>query len=247
MNRGISQSGLSLYRRCPFAYKLHYVDLAEPMFFSQDVLDVGRYVHDAIDEYYRHYYVSEGTVDDILIKSYGALKEQWDLTLPAEQLRKAYDCLLHHAEWEHKNITNGIGTKPFTEVEINGEGLYGFIDYVDLQNHKVIDWKTNRYATLSYEYRMQAHVYRKLFESKFGEKLTHFYFFFLYPNQWRCVKFNDKKQEEVGKEVESLLNDILECNFPKQPRTDKGCRTCNYRFYCKILGGNEEDVVQEED
>jgi len=247
MNRGISQSAISLYRGCPYAYKLHYVDRVESMFFNYDILDVGRYVHDAIDRYYKNYYLSSGTPEDVLEKSYQALKEVWDVTLPPEMFKKAYDCLKNHSEWESKNINNGIGVKPLTEVKIDGGGFFGIVDYISLQDKKLIDWKTNKFPTLSYVYRMQAHVYKTLFESEFGEKLTHFFFYFLYTNAWRCVKFDDEKQREVGKEVDRLLEGIHECKFPKEPRTGSGCKSCNYRFYCKISLGEEEDVSEEEE
>jgi len=233
--RGLSQSGISIYRDCPYAYKLHYVDLREPIFYSPSALDIGKFVHDSIDKYYKNNFLTEGTSEDILFKTYKNFKENDEVRyLLPEQLKKAYDCLTHHSLWEENNINN-IATNPMSEVEINGAGYYGWIDYIDIQNDKVIDFKTNTYPTLSYAYRMQAHIYRELFESKFKKKLTHFYFFFLYPNTWRTVKYDSEKQKKVGQDVENFKELILNKEYPKKPRTKSQCKSCEYRYYCRVL------------
>lgn len=233
--RGLSQSGISVYRYCPYAYKLHYIDLKQPIHFNPAVMDVGKYVHDVIDRYYQNYYLSEGTANDVLIKTYDILKNIWDITLPPEQFKKAYDCLINHSQWEEKNINGSIGTKPLTEVKIDSGDYFGLIDYVDLNNLKLIDYKTSTHPVLSYEYRMQAHIYRELFESKFNKTISHFYFFFLYPNEWRTVKYDSDKQRKVGKDVENFKELILNCEFPKEPRTKSSCNNCEYKLYCKVI------------
>ena len=236
--RGISQSGLSIFRMCPYAYKLHYVDRKEAMFFNFDFLDIGSYVHDAIDRYYKNYYLMDGTYEDILEKSYSCLKDIWDMTLLPEYLKKAYDCLENHARWEYGNISKGIGTKPLTEVTIDGGGFFGLIDYIDLPNKKVIDWKTGKYATVSYNYRVQAHIYKALFESEFGEKLPYFHIFFLGANEWRMVSFEKEKQIKVGEDVQKMLGEVQKAydneEFEKKPRISSTCKSCNYRLYCKL-------------
>ena len=198
------------------------------------MLDIGKYVHDAIEKYYKNNYYTKCESNDILCKTYENLKSIWDITLPVEGFKKAYDCLINHANWEYGNTNDGLSHKPLVEVEMNGNGFYGFIDYIDLDNQKVIDWKTNTYPTLSYEYRMQAYVYKKLYEAKFGNKLSHLHFFFLYPNEWRMVAFDKEKQIEVGKDVEKMMEQILNCEFPKEPRISSQCKNCLYKFYCKV-------------
>jgi len=249
MPRGISQSGMSIFRDCPYAYKIRYIDGKKPIFFAPQILDIGKFVHDAIDRYYKNYFLTEGTANDVLSHSYGYLRDNWDLSLQPEDLKKGFECLYNHAKWEETNINNGIGTKPLSEVEINGEGFFGIIDYVDIPNKKVIDWKTGRKPYLSQNYRMQAYVYKVLYESKFNEELTHFDFFFLFPNEWRTVKYDSEKQIKVGEEVEQIKTDILNAiqdeNFPKEPRTPGKCKSCEYKLYCKIIGGEETNVETE--
>lgn len=237
INRGISQSALSLFRDCPYAFKLRYFDKEEAVFFDPTILDVGKYVHDAIDMYYKHHYESHQTAEEVLYYSYSELKKIWDTFLLPEHLLKAFECLSNHAKWEYEQRKVGISVQPFSEVEISYGGYFGLIDYVDLTKKNVIDWKTGKKAYLSYEYRMQAHIYKTLFEGKFGTSLDKFFFFFLYPNEFRMVSYQTSSQKKVGLETEKLKEQLIEALdngcFEQQPRTDSKCRYCNYNFYCK--------------
>lgn len=236
----ISQSALALFRKCPYAYKLKYIHKCKQMFYDPSILDLGSYVHDAIDKYYRKRFLTDGTVDDILIESYDELKKLWDPSLTPEQLKKAYTCLENHAQWEYGNLSLGMRTKPFTEQKLKHMGYFGIIDYIDLPRKQVIDWKTGKKAYLSKDYRMQAHIYRILFEEEFGMDLPYFLFFFLYPNQWRKVTYDSEKQKKVGEETDALKNKLLEAwdtgEFEKCPRTKNACKYCELAYYCQVQG-----------
>jgi hypothetical protein len=234
----ISQTALSVFRDCEFAYKC-YKNRCEAIFFDESVLLTGKYVHEAIDKYYKNHYLTKATPDDILIETYGILKRIWDVTLPIEEFKKAYACLENHAKWESNNSNNGIGTKPLTEIEVKSEFFYGIIDYVDLTHKKIYDWKTGKSAKLYVGNRIQASIYKELYEYQFKEKLNEFTFFFLYTGVQETVRYGTTKQNEIDQEVQMLKEHILKANeigeYQKNPRTESMCRYCNYRLYCKIL------------
>jgi len=235
--RGISQSGLGLYRSCPYAYKLKYLHGYKPMFWNFDVLDIGSYVHEAIDKYYKLRFLTEAdSPNDVLYETYDLLKQVWDTTLEPEGFKKAYTSLQNHAQFEYNQIKSGIRSKPFTEVKINARGYFGIIDYADMSSMNIIDWKTNRYPTLSYNYRMQAYIYKQLIDEHFNVDLKYFKFFFLFPNKWRTVKYDTPKMNEVANDVEELKSMVSDSykydSFEKRPRTKKMCRNCLYKYYC---------------
>lgn len=236
----ISQSALALYRKCPYAYKLKYLNKCKQIFYDPSILDVGSYVHDAIDKYYKLHFLMDAEVNDILVETYEELQKLWDPSLLPTQLKKAYTCLEHHAQWEHQNLSRGIRTKPFTEQRLKHNNYYGIIDYIDLPHKQVIDWKTGAKAYLSKDYRMQAHIYRVLFEEEFNMKLDYFLFFFLHPNQWRKVKYDDEKQIKVAKETDALQQSLIESlesgNFDKCPKTENACKYCELAYYCQVKG-----------
>lgn len=234
----VSQSAMSTFRNCPYAWYCYY-HRKSPMFFNQDILDIGNYVHDAIDIYYTNHFSGDRTKEQILAKTYSILKENWDVTLPPEALKKAYTCLENFSDWEHKNLMKGI-ENPITEVDVYADGFHGIIDYFDIMSETAIDWKTNKYPVLSYTYKMQAIIYKNLISAKFNINIKYFKFFFLYPNSWRVVKFDDPKIKEVEKDVNMLYEEMTKCfnkgYFPKQPRTPSQCKNCIYKFYCKVIG-----------
>lgn len=204
-------------------------------------MDTGSFVHESIKSYYWTKFSMDTTPEKILYETYGKLKQIWDTSLEVPLLKKAYDCLVNHSQWEYQNTLKGI-TKPFAEIEIDQNaiqnienGYYGFLDYVNLQNSHVIDFKTGVYPAVSYEYRFQAHVYKILFEAKFGVKLKDFHFYYLFPNEWRKISYDNATQISAGKECDELLLRILNREFPKKPRLENSCRYCDYKYYCKVL------------
>jgi len=235
----ISQSQINLYRQCPYAYKLRYIKKKEPIMFDPSIVEVGSRVHDAIDKYYRTSYSTEVDEEGILAKSYEILTNDWDHTLPADFLKKAYVCLQHFAEFEVNNLNKGLLMKPLTELRIKADGLYGIIDYYHPETNKVIDFKTNTKAGVGYANKMQAYMYKLLIKHKFNIDINYFTLQFLFPGEIRVVKF-DNKMDKIKKDlimnVEKIKESWRRDLFPKDPRTKSTCNGCSYRFYC---GGGE--------
>lgn len=242
--RGISQSAMNLYTSCPYAWYLKYIEDKEPMFWDPSILDVGSIVHSVLDSYYKMHFISEGTDNDILIEVYNILKKKWDTTLLPEQFKKAYICLENFSKWEYKNLLSGlrIHAKPSTEIKADESGFYGILDYVDVTNGDVIDWKTNTYPTLLRNYKLQAAIYTVLYEKKYKKNLREFKFYYLYPDIIRSLPCDSSEMREFIKEAKTIRNSILKSkednNFPKQPRTEKGCRNCLYKYYCMLSEKN---------
>lgn len=230
----ISQSQINLYRSCPWAYALRYQYKKEGIWWDPSIVEVGKRVHDAIDVYYKNHFATEFIEEKIRDIVYSILREQWDTTLPVDFLKKAYTCICHFAEWEVNNGYRGR-TKPWTEGRIYVNGLMGIIDYLDLNTKTIVDFKTNTRAGIGYGNRMQAVMYKKLVKEKFGIDIPYFTFQFLFPNETRVVKF-DKKTMQVQEDIEMYIKQIQESwktnNFPKQPRTPKGCKSCMFNYYC---------------
>jgi len=236
--RGLSQSGMSVYRDCPYAYKLKYFNHVKPMFHDQSILDLGAIIHDSIDSYYKIHYLPEGTPEEILMETYDVLTKKWDIsTFLPEQLKKAYVCLQHHAIFENSELKNGR-KKPLSEVKLHHNGFFGFIDYIDPVKKLVIDYKSGKGPYLYYDNKVQAYVYKKLYEGEYNEELKEFSFFFLFSNIFTKVKYDSPAMLKVAEETEELKNNIIEATesktFPKEPRTKNMCRNCKYNYYCQI-------------
>ena len=232
MSRGLSQSGITKYRDCPYAFYLHYKCNCEPMFYDTEAMDVGGIGHKSIEFYYKNHFSTDTNPEEILYYTYDKMKSLWDTSFSIENYQKIYRCLENHAIWEYQNISNGQTNKPIIEKKMNHCGYFGIADYIYLPKRKVIDFKTNKYASVSYNYRMQAYVYKVLFENEFDTKLKDYYLYFLYPNEWRKISYEKENQKKVGLETEILKNKILNGEFPKKPRYPTMCRNCEYKYYC---------------
>lgn len=233
----ISQSQINLYRNCPHGYELRYKYKKQPIQFDTSHLEVGKRVHDAADNYYKHCYKGDASEKYILDTTYGILRRDWDVTLPAPLLKKAYDCITNFAKFEANNVSNGVTNKPGTEVKLYYNDLMGIVDYLDLDRVKVIDFKTGAKPGIGYYSRLQAVMYKILIKGKFNVNIKYFEFQFLYPGIPRKVDVNDKKSLEVQEDLMKYKDQIIESwktsVFPKQPRTPTGCKYCEYRLYCK--------------
>jgi len=227
--RSISQSQINLFKKCPYAYELKYSYHKHPIFFDPSLFEVGSRVHDAIDKYYKGHYTPEFTENEILMEVYNILKYDWDTTLPADYLRKAYQCLQNFAIWEHKNQI-----QPLTEVKIYAGDLMGIIDYFDIYNKKIIDFKTNTRAFVGYNNKVQAVMYKMLVKEKFDIDIDKFLLYYLYPGEYREVKIKnvDKIENDIKDNVKKIQEAWRRHHFPKIPKTPKTCNGCEYNYYC---------------
>ena len=233
----ISQSQITLFRDCDYKYAMRYKYNKESIIWDPTIMDVGRYVHDACDDYYKKYWDPTRTEEEILYYSYECLKKRWDRWLKPELLLKAYKCMEGFAKFEIKNINNGIVTQPETEMTIEVDGLLGIIDYMNVYPDRIraVEYKTGAKPTLGFYNKLQAVMYRRLIEKKYGIKIKEFEFEFPLPNETRIVKF-DNKTDKVEKEMDDLINRIRKAwkkdVFVKKPRTPSGCKWCEYKYYC---------------
>ena len=227
----ISFSAISTYRDCPYAYKLKYIDRCEPMFYDDNIFFVGNIVHEAIHSYYAYCYSPSYTKDEIFDITYSYMKEHWDFSVPTNLYMRSYQCLQNFSGWEENNTS-----KPLSEKKLQTDMLYGIVDYIDLDNNVVVDFKTSSSSYLSFNNRLQAQIYKELIEKNFNCKIEKLHFFFLYNNRMRTVSFDNPKQEAFKDIVYTYVKNIHKHIYDKSPRLPSTCKSCPFAYYCKVLG-----------
>ena len=231
----ISQTQILLYRDCPYAYALQYKYKKQRIMYDPTIMDVGSLVHKVIDKYYKNAYNSKTTEADILAKVYFLLRREWDTTLSNELFKKAYVCLENFAKYEMANINRGIRSKPTTELKLMSYGLMGIIDTFNQKAGKAGDFKTNTKATLSYNYKVQAAMYKYLLERETNKSIISLDFIFLYPNEIKQVRFSkntDKILDDILYYKDCILASWKKDKFDKSPRTKNMCKYCPFKYYC---------------
>jgi len=233
--KNISQSQINLFRSCPYAYALRYKFRKEAIMFDPSIIEVGKRVHNAIDNYYKYCYSFDTNEDEIRNRTYKILRAEWDTTLPPEFLSKAYTCICNFAKFEINNLNKGRISKPLTEVKIYHDGMMGIVDYLDLEKPSIVDFKTNTNAGVGQDSRIQAMMYKILISEEYKIDFSYFTLQFLFPGESRIVKF-DEKTLETKEIILQTVKDIREAwakdEFPKKPRTSKGCNWCSFKYYC---------------
>ena len=234
ITNGISQSQIGTYRDCPYAYYLKYVKGYKPMMYTTDHLDVGSFIHDAIDIYYKNLYVDNGvTPNDIFKSVYTILRNSWDITLPAELLKKAYVCLQNFALWDFENIQTK-GTPPITEENYKFDNFRAKVDYFRSEPLILGDFKSGINPIVNYMYKIQAAIYLYVLINCLDIDIDEFWVWFLYPNVPKKLKWSNLQEIlTVAKEHRDNIIESFKTNeFPKVPRTQKTCNYCDYRYYC---------------
>jgi len=228
----VSQSQINLYRFCPYAYKLHYLDKCEPMNFKPELFEVGSRVHDAINRYYEEFYKPSITLPKLQALLYNILRKDWDYTLPPEFLKKAKQCLDNFSTFEIVEMVRRDYEKPFSEVAVYDKNLFGIIDYYHPRTSRVIDFKTSVSTSITNDYKVQASLYLHLVNSMSNRKVEKFYFYFLPANKLVEVPLDENLVEEVKIFAQKIQLSLKTHDFPK---VETRCKSCPYRYYCKIL------------
>jgi len=233
ITNGISQSQINLYRSCPYAYKLKYVDGLEPMMFTRDFLDIGKYIHDAIEVYYKNLYDTDTNPESIYKSTYSVLRENWDHTLLPEYLKKANICLQNFGLLEYENMQENK-TEPESEGNYTYDDFRAKLDYFRRIPLLIGDFKSSTKPIVYYDYKIQAAVYLYVMRHKLDLDIDDFYFWYLYPNIVKKVKWDDlQKVLEDAKKYRDEIKDAFDSmEFKKKPRTKSTCKYCDYKYYC---------------
>lgn len=254
----VSHSRIDCFRKCPFQYKLRYIDKLTtlPTDDPQSPLILGHALHTgiekdvqaAIDEYYNAYpVISDNHVNE-------ALKLEYWLPKIKELLPK-----------------DGLH-----ELKIEDEDYIGFIDYLVPVNDTEYDLYDFKYSNniSSYMDSEQLHLYKYYFEKlNPNKKIRNMYFMFVpkcalrikYKNKTnprdetlaefrkRIVEDLDNKKIEFVQitydpdKVISFLTDTkhtIECEEFHKNET-RLCEWCDFKNYCQ--NGIDYELIKKED
>jgi putative RecB family exonuclease len=249
-----SHSRVSSFENCPYQYKLHYIDKAEPEITTTIEPFMGDMVHQTMEFLYKSKKFKKRVAKDVLIKFY---RDLW---------KKNYsdDILVVKAEKEHVNSENyrKMGEKfisdyydrmkPFEQITIlgletqdrmtlpDGNQWHVRIDKLGCDNqgnYYVCDYKTNARMKEQEEADSdrQLALYSIWVKDKFKDaKSVKLIWHMLAFNKDATSERTDKQLKELQEDVMNLIKEIekatKENNFPRHQTAL--CDYCGYKAQC---------------
>ena len=244
-----SHSRISCFEKCPFRFKLKYIDRVKPEIEQSIEAFMGSMVHDALEKLYKDLrFRKTNTLDEIL----AYFNEQWKKNLSPSVLivRKDYNPENYRQMGEtfirdyynrHKpfDSTKTVGLEQRIVMDLNRDGKYklqGYIDRLAYRDgiYEIHDYKTN--SSLPQRSQLEEDRQLALYALAVREK---------YPNAkdvklvWHFLSFNqDIVLEKSPEELEKLRKDVIasidriESASEHPAKPSKLCEWCEFRSMC---------------
>ena len=257
----VSPSRLSLWLKCPLAFKLRYIDgIVTP---PSPALFVGRMVHEALECFYRHRQLGLAVDAEELT---GRLKQSWEPSAAAENVvfdsqaqeescrRQTVELVAHYLEQLPADEPRPLAVETMLEVPLvdpqNGEDLgiplVGVIDLVlaEETGSLVVDFKTaaRSAAPLEITHEIQLSAYAYLLRAKTAGQEAGLEIRQLVKTKKPQV---DRHRYEPRSEahfrrlfavVRAYLDDLDQGRFVFRP--GMACQMCEFReMQCRAWGG----------
>jgi len=219
----LSKSKIGTWKRCPFLFKLQYVDKLQ-IKAQNEAMSRGIEIHTLLEEFYK--------------------PNSRELKVLIEEIQK-HPLFPKHSE----AIANFINfnkriTSPFpilTEKMLKDDDkqIRGIIDRVDEDdkgNLILIDYKSGRINPIS-KYRFELALYAYLYEINHDRKITHWGIYFVDYDVFNVERAERNDIQDALKKVETTRCEIEDAhmgnNFPKSPGSH--CNWCEAKTlgYCE--------------
>ena len=217
----ISYAKIKWFTKCPWAFRLKYLERVQPIYYDPDIFKVGSIVHDTINEYYM-IAPKKPLIYDTLMYTYF---RRFDHSLGFDRFAAGKECIIHFSDFE-KLRREKNDEFPESEIVVSDDNLYGIIDALfksPTADNTVIDFKTGKKARINSSYKQQAVIYDILSGCP-----GRVYFYFLYDN----VILEQVVTDSMRKEIYNLRDQILAAVENKDFPPSTSCKRCEFRHCC---------------
>jgi len=243
-----SYSRLNVFKSCPFAYKLAYVDRVPPTCFVE--VFAGKRVHEALEKLYVDLLAGRtDSLEELLAFHDRRWREEWSdsVIVPAGGSaaffkERGEKCLRKYFYW-HSPFTQaktvGVERRVFTRA--GRHSFVGVVDRIALTEqgvYEVHDYKTSSVLP-SEQYFLedeQLAMYQLALQRELGWKDVELVWDFVALGKQVRVKKSleslDKTEKRVISLIERVEESVKEGEFEK--REGEQCRHCAYSKQCKV-------------
>jgi len=231
--RPLSYTSFSTYRKCPFKYKLRYVDGVPEG--PRHYYSFGSTLHRSVEFFYKHFEAPE--LDELL----GYYDKHWvSAGYGSKEQEMEYKALGTHIltlfhELNSDNYLIPLALERSFKMEVEGIPVRGIIDRVDRVGSKlrIIDYKSAKRMPSSRDVseNQQLTMYQLAVERDFGHEVEKVGIYHLrrLKTIWSPARTLEEKNQFIGQLME-VAEGIESCHFPAV----KGyyCQHCDYQLRC---------------
>ena len=227
---------MNTFKMCPAQWKYHYVDKAPGIYVPTHHMDLGQFVHSAIQDYFEH--AAEKPTKAIEIteridSSFEKVIGNKFMGQPA-MMKKLRSSLKNFKDFELMRARKWKTYQPtFIEKDMRNDDFRGIVDFYSEPEETVIDWKTGYKQNLNDNDIIQSEVYRFLLE-KLGHKVTKVFFVILTTGS--VLQAQLQKDGWILEQHKQIMSAIEDKNFPAKP--NKFCKSCVYQIACEFSDAN---------
>jgi RecB family exonuclease len=233
----LSFSRVSAYRRCPYQYRLGWVERVPPP--TRPYTRLANALHIALAAYHRPGAGSTPTLEILLGHYWGAWSGYGPLSAYDERQRRTGEEIL-------SRYFAGLGgvwpstlyvEMPF-EVQLGPHTLFGRLDRVDdsPRGLEVVDYKTAETPSAPPD-TLQLDVYSLGLETLVGQLPSVVSFYYLRSNEKLSFERGRADAAATRAHLEGLAR-TLEADWRLEPTPGPVCVPCPYRAYCPAIAEN---------
>lgn len=239
----LSASQLKTFKRCPWQYKLSYVDGKPTLEDSSPYLLLGTLVHEAIEHVLLDLedgdFSGENVMRNMIRSKFDEMHDAHDRALDDDFYDDAISCIETAAKYLDLRYSEG---QRLRDIERKFEFTLGrvdiqskFVGYIDVTTEdEVWDWKTGSAPDQeepSEDELIQGSVYMRGYQELYGEPPEEIKFVYIKEGKERPVTTDDESWQQMINVAKNLVNARRNGVFEADPDEGK-CYWCSHGMFC---------------
>jgi DNA helicase-2/ATP-dependent DNA helicase PcrA len=232
----ISSTGIVSYLKCPFYYKLRYVDRVQSP--PKPHMKLGAVIHSVLREFHRYMAYGDPGIGKIieLYERFWPPSSGFLADLREAGMRMLEDYYMRNVGEFRPSL---CVEEPFS-LSLSGDVVTGRFDRVDGKGEgvEVVEYKISRETPSEEDVELSAqlNIYFLAARERFGACPVSLQYYYLRYGEKFVIT---KEDRDVGKALGALENVIGRIkSWDFTPREGKHCRRCDYKEYCPLKTEN---------
>lgn len=235
-NKQLSPSSINSFQNCPAQWNYRYIEKPNKIYIETPHIDLGTYVHSAIERYFGTAITKPKKDLEITQKidiAFGEVIGDKFRSMPSIQT-KLNKVIRNFKEFELRRASKWKTYLPtFIEKDLRNDKFRGIIDFYSEPEATIIDWKTGYKQDITEQDIIQGEVYRNLLT-------THDYpvdkVYFASLGLGKMLEVPKQRDGFIDEQLFKTQYAISQDQFPAKP--NQWCYNCVYQIQCEFRDTN---------